>query len=306
MLFRSATAAAAAYLEPDVSERIFSGRRPIIAGQGAPNGRAVVEGNGFRITGRWNYGSGILHATHVHACAIVMDGESPRKLGTGEPEVRMFIIPPEKVKLYRDWEVIGLRATASIDYSVEDVFIPAELSYLAKANSSQVGGGLYRVGITGFALIGHTGFALGVARRALDEVATIAKTSPTFAASDKFLQDYATAEASYRAAKAFALDEWRRAARTIADEPLDTRAVTLLRMALLHATNAAVDICTFAFRAVAGKSLKRGPIERCLRDILAGAQHLHVSPMIHTACGQEISGLAPDARWAGFALITKR
>ena len=37
-----ATAAAAAYLEPDVSERIFSGRRPIIAGQGAPNGRAVA------------------------------------------------------------------------------------------------------------------------------------------------------------------------------------------------------------------------------------------------------------------------
>jgi alkylation response protein AidB-like acyl-CoA dehydrogenase len=264
-----------------------------------------VEEGGFRLTGRWNYGSGILHATHVHACAIVMEGDQPRKLPSGEPEMRMFVIPPDQVQLYRDWDVVGLRATGSIDYSVEDVFIPQERSYLARSNESPLGGALFRIGITGFALIGHTGFALGMARRVLDEIAKLAQTSRALSGSDKFLQDFASAESAYRAAKAFALDEWRRAEELTQQGPLPTRQVTLLRMALIHATNAAVDICNFAYRAAGGRALRRCPIERCLRDMLAGAQHLHVSPGILTECGREIAGLVPKARWAGFALIAQ-
>ena len=303
-----ATAAAAAYLGGAESEEVFSGPPPIIAGQGAPNGKALPEGDGFRVTGRWNYGSGILHASHVHACAMIMDGDAPRRLPSGDPEIRMFVIDPRDVQLHRDWDVVGLRATASIDYSVSGAFVTEKMTYPARSNSSAIGGDLYKLGIPGFALIGHTGFALGTGRRSLDEIAKIAQSSIGFgrnlSSSDKFLQDYASAEASLLSARAFVLDVWTKAEDMLRNAgSIDVRQMTLLRLALVHSTDVAAEVCTFAYRAAGGQALRRGALERCLRDIMAAAQHIHVSPKILADCGREISGLAPDAKWAPFALI---
>ncbi len=303
-----ATAAAAAYLGDAESREIFAGAPPILAGQGAPHGEAVADGDGFRVTGRWNYGSGILHATQVHACARIMDGDVPRRLPSGDPEVRMFVIDPRDVQLHRDWDVIGLRATASIDYSVSGAFVQEKMTYPARSNSSAVGGDLYKLGIPGFAIIGHTGFALGIGRRALDEIAKIAQSSVgigrNLSNSDKFLQDYASAEASLLAARSLVFDVWTKAEDMLREAgSIDVRQMTFLRLALVHATDVAAEVCTFSYRAAGGQALRRGALERCLRDIMAAAQHIHVSPNILADCGREISGLWANAKWGPFALI---
>src|SRR3954468_14250396 len=44
-----ATGTAAAYLEPGAANELFGQRIPIIAGQGAPNGRAEVDSRGYRL-----------------------------------------------------------------------------------------------------------------------------------------------------------------------------------------------------------------------------------------------------------------
>ncbi len=75
---------AAAFLDDAAVREIFgAGRNPIIAGHGGPNGRAVVERGGFRLSGNWRYGSGIKHAEWVHSGAIVIEDGAPRLTASG-------------------------------------------------------------------------------------------------------------------------------------------------------------------------------------------------------------------------------
>ena len=42
-----------------------------------------------------------------------------------DPRYLFAIYPVEKARITGNWEVMGLQATASYDYTLEDVFVPA-------------------------------------------------------------------------------------------------------------------------------------------------------------------------------------
>ena len=48
-----------------------------------------------------------------------------------------------------NWHVLGMRGTGSVDFAVDDVFVPAEMTYAASARTAR-GGRLYRTGIIGY------------------------------------------------------------------------------------------------------------------------------------------------------------
>ena len=89
------------------------GDRTLAAGQGTRPGRARAVDGGFLLSGSWSFASGLHHATHIHTAAMVDTGE-----------VRVFTLPKEQVTIVDDWDVMGLRATGSVDYDIEDVFVP--------------------------------------------------------------------------------------------------------------------------------------------------------------------------------------
>ena len=158
----------AAFLGDSAAKEIFGGDTvPIIAGHGGPNGTAIIEGGGFRLSGSWSYGSGTRHSDYIHSGAVVIENGVPRRGPDGQPEVRAFLTPRRDAVLASNWNVLGLRATGSVDYTITDVFVPEEFSHPVGALQPKRGGNLYRIGLLGFAVIGHTGFALGVGRRAL-------------------------------------------------------------------------------------------------------------------------------------------
>jgi indole-3-acetate monooxygenase len=300
---------ASAYLEPAVAQQLFGKNRPIIAGQGAPNGKAIVEKDGFRLSGRWNYGSGIRHADRVHAGAMIIKDGAPRLLPNGQPEHRMFVVPRNAAWLDPSWDVMGLRATGSVDYGIDGIFVPEELTYHATAQQPRSGGAFLSVGIPGFAVMGHTAFALGIASRAISEITTLCQTGAgsrhnTLENSESFMQGLATAESQYRAARAFAADVWGDAERAMsAGDLLTTRQATHTRLALLHATEAAISVTNFAYRAAGGRSLRSSPLQRCFRDMMSGAQHIQVSPGVLRDCGRVLAGFAENKKWAAFNLV---
>ena len=158
----------AAYLADDAVEEIFVGaeRVPVIAGQGTRPGVAKTTEGGYLVTGDWSFASGIKHGTHIHTLAIIAE--------TGEPHV--FVVPVEKATLIDNWDVISLRGTGSIDYTMRDVFVPEAFSHFAVTETPRTrGGSLYHIGIIGFATICHSGWAMGVGRRMLDELASMAR-----------------------------------------------------------------------------------------------------------------------------------
>jgi alkylation response protein AidB-like acyl-CoA dehydrogenase len=303
------TGTAAAFLDEAAVREIFDGGPiPIIAGHGGPNGTAVVERDGFRLSGNWRYGSGTKHAAYIHSGAVVIENGAPRRTPDGQPEIRIFVTPRRDAVLADNWNVLGLRATGSVDYTITDLFVPEGFSHPPGVLVPKRGGSLYLIGLLGIAVIGHTGFALGVGRRALDEIAAFAheQSGPVgrLRESDSFREHYGSAEAHFRAARAFVYDTWGDIEMAIQrGDRMTTRQTTLARLAMSHLTSIAADICSFAYRTGGGVALRDGPLQRCFRDIHAGTQHLHAHPLILQECGRELAGLATGQVWGRYGLV---
>jgi alkylation response protein AidB-like acyl-CoA dehydrogenase len=289
----------AAYLGDEAVKELFKGpRMPVIAGQGTRPGNAVPHDGGFLLSGSWSFASGIKHGTHIHTLGIIE--------GTGEP--RIFVLPVEKVKLIDNWNVMGLRATGSIDYTIDSVYVPDSYTHFAVTDVPKRGGSLYSVGIVGFAAMCHSGWACGIGRRLLDELAGYVRTrggrAGTQAASESFLEQYAKAEATYRSAHALVYEVWGEMWQLMQrGERPSVRLQSLVRLAMAHMQWASHDVAMFVYAAAGTTGLRAGTIQRLFRDMHAGTQHLIASPPVFRALGRELAGLAPKATWRFVDLI---
>jgi alkylation response protein AidB-like acyl-CoA dehydrogenase len=289
----------AAYLKDDAVKELFSGARfPVIAGQGTRPGKAVPTNGGFKLTGSWSFASGIKHGTHIHTLGLI----------EGTNEARIFVLPVGKAKLIDNWDVLGLRATGSIDYTTDDVFVPEAYTHLATTEQPLRGGHLFKLGIIGFAAICHSGWACGIGRRVLDELAAVAQEKAgragTLADSASFQEEFADAEAVYRSARAFVYEAWNDVRATLdrGDKP-SVRQHSLIRLALAHATWSAHEAATFAYRAAGTQALRAGTLQHLFRDMHAGTQHITSSPPVYAAIGRELAGLAKGKKWLFLNLV---
>jgi alkylation response protein AidB-like acyl-CoA dehydrogenase len=286
------------YMGDAAVEDLWAGaeRFPVLAGQGTRPGKAVREGDGYRLSGRWTFASGIKHADYVHTMAMI----------EGTREMRFFIFPVQDATLIETWDVMGLRATGSIDYTVEDLFVPEAYTHFKPAGDP-TRGDLYRLGNFNFACICHAGWAIGMGRRALDELAALAQTKTgrpgQLVDSDAFHGGFAEAEAKMRAATALVHQTWADIEETIyAGQPVSVRQSTMARLALNHVTWTAQEVVDFAYRNAGTSALYRGSLQRVFRDMHAGTQHISSGQAILQACGRELAGLAPGQVWQSMFL----
>jgi alkylation response protein AidB-like acyl-CoA dehydrogenase len=289
----------AAYLDDAaVSELFGKDRLPVIAGQGTRPGKAIPTSGGFTLSGSWSFASGIKHGTHIHTLGVID--------GTGE--ARIFVLPVERATLIDNWDVLGLRATGSIDYQIDDVFVPEAYTHPALTETPKRGGSLYNLGVIGFAIICHSSWACGIGRRVLDEIASGAKSkigrSGTLAQSEAFLQQYAKMEGAYRAARALVYEAWSDVKASLdRGDRLSTRQHTLIRLAMAHVTWSAHDAAMFAYKSAGTIALRSGTLQRLFRDMHAGIQHVTSSPPVFQALGRELAGLADGHQWRFLDLI---
>ena len=289
----------AAFLEDSAVSELFGGTRlPVIVGQGTRPGKALRTGGGFLLSGSWSFASGIKHGTHIHTLAIIEP--------TGEP--RIFVLPVEKVKLIENWDVMGLRGTGSIDYTIDNVFVPEAYTHSALTETPKRGGALYTIGIIGFAMMCHSGWACGIGRRLLDELGAIVRSKIGRAGStgdsDAFQEGYANAEARYRAARAFIYESWQDVAEALTrGEKLSVRQHSLIRLALTNATWSMQEICAFVYKTAGTVALRAGTLQRLFRDMNAGTQHITSAPGVIRAAGRELAGLASGKRWLFLDLV---
>lgn len=103
-------------------EELFATRSYVLApAMVAPSGVAVREGEGYRLRGRWQWASGVMHADWVIPGALEQTAE-------GKPDPRWFALPVSQVKVEDTWYVNGMGGTGSNDVVIEDVYIPMERS----------------------------------------------------------------------------------------------------------------------------------------------------------------------------------
>jgi alkylation response protein AidB-like acyl-CoA dehydrogenase len=181
--------------------------------------------------------------------------------------------------------VLGLVATASWDYGVRDAFVPEGATFLFAAPTRRRGGPGYELGVMAQTAAGHAGFALGVTRRALDELIAIARTKVRMGAGaflkddPRFLHTLGTLESRYRSARAWVHEAFACIERTVTETGrLDLRQNNEVRQATVHVSQVGADIVREAYLAAGTTALRDGPLQRCFRDIHAGSQHFFASP----------------------------
>jgi alkylation response protein AidB-like acyl-CoA dehydrogenase len=174
-----------------------------------PPGRAVAVEGGYRITGRWPYGSGNSHSGWMGGHCLVYDGETPRPGPNGPPQTLLAFIPAAEFDTFDTWNTTGLRGSGSCDWGATDRFVPAErcLPSFGVARPQREGA-LYQFPM--MFLCNQPGVPFGLARAALEEFRQLAETKARFGGGirdDSNVQSaLGMAHARYRSARAYVIE----------------------------------------------------------------------------------------------------
>ena len=263
-----------------IAEIFCDGRIPTGATSTALKGVATPVEGGYVLTGRWPFASGVRYAEWMTAgAAVKSDAE-------GEPKRLSLVFPVSKGYIHDNWHVTGLEGSGSNDISASELFVPAEFTWDSSVWEPKRGGAIYRMGRPGFVANEHSGIALGIARRALDEIVETAPKKmrgnpPVKSLADReaFRGDIASCDLRLRAARTLAHDVYERAYQTACSGQVpDAATQSEMRAVSAYVTEVAVDVATTAFRYAGGSAINRSNIlQRCLRNINAAAQHFMVS-----------------------------
>lgn len=272
---------------PDTGvDEVFAPRRPgetLIAGGFPPVGRCERSGDGWRVSGHFQFGSGCRHSHFMLATCLELKDGAPQMDGA-LPAMRSFLLPTAEVRIEDNWRVAGLEATASCDYHLDAAHVPDHRSFSSSSFAPFRGKSLYAMPLLSIAGAPHSGFALGVGKAALDEVAQAAVWRHRLGAASPLAQrstfqvGYARSRTRLRAARGLVLEALANLAAACAEGAPSLAARAETAAATTNAYETATEVATFAFRAAGGSALMRdNRLQRSFRDAHAGAQHIVVS-----------------------------
>src|SRR5256712_780218 len=103
-----------------------TGATAVIAGPAVMGGgRAVPVDGGYRVTGRWPFGTGCQESSWMLGSFQILDGDQPRRSPDGASVYWRGVFQRSEAQIVEgSWDVSGLRATGSFDWTVNDVFLP--------------------------------------------------------------------------------------------------------------------------------------------------------------------------------------
>ena len=300
------SAAVAAYLPDAGFDEVFgSGDRVTMGGQFAPNGQGVRVEGGFRISGRWSFGSGTGHSAFVCLGFLpTTDGEF--EFGDdGQIRLMAAVLPRDEVTFTDGWHVQGLKGTGSYDYEITDVFVPEHRAFELFTRRPHRGTApTFRMGLMAITAAGHAAWALGVAESMLDDARDTALSRSrmgdmeTLAHRPTFQRGYAHHLAMWRAARLLVIDAFTTAEAAVAagDELTPTHRADM-RMAATYATEASREVAQWAHLAVGTTAIREGSrLERAFRDLYTGTQHAFISEKTYLESAQVLMGLVDDQR----------
>ncbi|MEM7140989.1 MAG: acyl-CoA dehydrogenase family protein [Actinomycetota bacterium] len=242
-------------------------------------GSAQEVDGGYRLSGTWGWGTGIVHANWAMVGALMTNED-------GGLAPTFFAVPREEVETVDTWYVAGMCATGSLDIKIDDVFVPTERSIdmfeLTNATSASKlhDGPLYRtplVPILGFA---SALSVLGAAQGAVEEYRQ--RTMAKMASGEQRAGGTMTNEGkpSVVASASLSIDAAELMLRDVLREVMEYRndATAEMRGAWLTRMSHAVFMCRDAVQDIVSVTGASGlsldsPIQKALRDITTGSNH---------------------------------
>lgn len=284
----------AGYLPESVTRGWFADPGAFIVSATGAVGAATRVAGGYRVTGRWPFGSGASHGTRFMGLAAVKDDSNHSQL----PICCYF--PREHVATLDTWHVSGLRGTGSSDFEVNDAFVPADHTHDLIAPEPTQPGIIYRIPGLSIFPWSIAGAPLGIASgvmAAFTKQATQSKTRLGTRLQDREMvqSELGRAEAVVGAARAF-LTEAMTDLLAALDDDADRlmRARARLRIACAYAAEGSTAIVQrLTTEAGASAIFESSRLERAGRDIHAAVKHVAMSPLSYIVAGRLQLGLDP-------------
>ena len=286
----------AALLPRQTYDQVYRrGPDTMVAGVSQPAGTAEAVEGGWRVTGRWPFASGCLHADWLGG-VCVMSEAGKRLVGPDgkAPLLRGFFMPASDWKIADTWHVAGLKGTGSHHILFDDKVVPPANFFDLASGAACLAGPLYGSVLEVLPLF-HGAFAVGLARGALDELVEHAGTgrqqlhaSLQMRDSETFQYELGRVAADLRAAEAFqrvqAASLWRRALTGTIKDPALIAETTQAGIWISATCTRVIDAC---FALAGGSAVyDTSPLQRRLRDMHTAAQHATVHQRHYVGAGR--------------------
>jgi alkylation response protein AidB-like acyl-CoA dehydrogenase len=275
------------YLKPEAAQQIFGSQYALTGGWAAPAGRAKKVTGGLQVSGKWSWGSGIRHCTHIVGGVLIDQGKDKRPISA------LAFFDPKEVKLIDNWDVLGLHGTNSIDYQVDKLFVPDGNWIYFPVQKAELSGTLYRFSFLGALASGVASVALGLAKRAIDEIILLSQSKVpngakrSLADRPNVQEKVAKMQATYQSAKLFLEDSVAKNWEAALQDSIPIKTKSELRLAATYAVSQAADVVTQAYRIGGGSSIWQGvKVQELLRDMSVATQHGMISPNNYEIAGR--------------------
>lgn len=267
----------------------------VLASSTAAVGRAEKEGNGYRVSGRWQFVSGCHNAAVFGATVRLYDQ------GAAVSQNLYAMVPRPDFRIEDTWFVGGLSGSGSHDVCVDDVWVPAG-QIVAPLGGAEATTNQLRFPLGARLSFNKVAVALGIARAGIDAFIELAEgkvprfTSASLRERPASQRAVAEAEVRVRAGRALVAElleaMW---CKVIAGEHISTRERALFQLACSDAVRgcvAAVDAICDAAGTTANQQAH--PLERISRDVRVVRQHVTVASHQIDDAGRVLLGLPPQ------------
>jgi len=294
-----------------VHEIYAHGADAVIAGTAViGGGRAVPVDGGYRVTGRWPFGSGCQESSWMLGSFQILDGDQPRRSPDGASVYWRGLFQRSEAQIVEgSWDVSGLRATGSFDWTVQDVFLPERRTMVHAGvpldnQWKRWPGTSYALPAQAWVGPHHSAVITGIARAGIDALIELAGEKTPRGRTGRLCENpqvqdaVGRADAILNAGRAYRSAMITELWNTVAageDTTLEQRA--RCRLAAVHATDSAREAMDLMYRHGGSTSFRReSRLAECWRDLHVVGQTAALAPEWYPIGGRVLLNMDPGPR----------
>jgi indole-3-acetate monooxygenase len=293
-------------------EEVHGNGPSVLAGTAVPGGgKAAPVPGGYRVSGRWQFGSGCNEAAWMLGSFQILDDGKPRTSPEGKPLFWRGVFSRAEAEIVPgSWDVAGLRGTGSFDWTVENVFLP-ERRVMIHAGIpldnqwSRWPGVTYQLPAVCWVGPHHSAVITGIARAGIDALIELAggkqprgRPAGLLCDNPQVQDSVGRADAILNAGRAYRTAMIAELWNTIAsgkETTLEQRA--RCRLASTYAGDSARQAMELAYRHGGSTSFQRqSRLAECWRDLHTVGQTVTIAPEWYPIGGRVYLGLDPGSR----------
>jgi alkylation response protein AidB-like acyl-CoA dehydrogenase len=294
-----------------VHEIYAHGADTVVAGTAVMGGgQAVPVDGGYRVSGRWPFGTGCQESSWMLGSFQILDGGQPRRSPDGNSVYWRGVFERSEVQIVEGtWDVAGLRATGSFDWTVDNVFLPERRTMVHAGvpldnQWKRWPGVSYALPAQAWVGPHHSAVITGIARAGIEALIELASEKTPRGRTGRLCEDPQVQDAVGRAdtilnagrayRSATITDAWNTVAAG-EDTTLEQRA--RCRLAAAYAADSAREAMDLVYRHGGSTSYRReSRLAECWRDLHVVGQAVTLMPEWYPMGGRALLHMDPGPR----------